>query len=153
MAMIFAISAAKAQADEKEVDEKGNCQCVAYVKKRYTIVGGVGANGGAKDYGPILTNSTNGFQVVAEPQNKDIAVMQPCFPGSHKVYGHIALVGKVTKNSNGTITVVLYGANQGGNMYSECGCSNVSSWKITVNNSNKNCIKFYRNLSKYHSCD
>lgn len=127
---------------------KAQCQCVAYVKNRYTIVGGVGANGGAKDYGPILTNATNNFTKVTTPQNKDIIVLQPQFPGADNTYGHIALVGSVTNNANGSKTLVIYGANQGGTTWAEWCCSNVSAWAITVDNSNKNYVAYYRNLSK-----
>lgn len=132
-----------------QMTQAQTCQCVNYVKNRYTIVGGVGANGGAKDYGPILTNTTNNFSLVTTPQNKDIIVMQPGFGnGVNTTYGHIALVGTVTNNSNGTQTLVLYGANQGGTTNTEWCCSNVSAWTVTLTATNKKFVSFYRNLSK-----
>lgn len=126
-----------------------DCECVKYVKNRYTIVGGVGANGGAKDYGPLLTNATNNFTKVTTPQNKDIIVIQPAFGGGiDPIYGHMALVGTVTNNANGTQTLVLYGANQGGTTWAEWCCPNVSTMTITITATNKAHVAYYRNLSK-----
>ena len=122
-----------------------SCQCVGYVKNRYTIAG---TTTHAKNYGPILTNSSNGFTVQSTPQNKDIVILQPGFPGANATSGHIALVGTVTNNPNGSKTIVLYGANQGGSSWTEWCCSNVSTWTITVTTANSQYVRYYRNLSK-----
>ncbi len=138
--LLFALASSKAQ----------TCQCVAYVKNRYTIYGGVGAEGGAKDYGPILTNSTNKFVIASIPQNKDSIVIQPAFGAcTDPIYGHIALVGTVTNNPDGTTSLVLYGANQKKSPeWFEWGCSNVSTCNITLTTANRKYVSFYRNLSK-----
>lgn len=130
--------------------ERSFCQCVEYVKNRYYIVGGVGYYGGAKDYGPILTNSNNDFEEEYYPENKDIIVIQPEFgKGIDRTYGHIALVGRVRYNSDDSMDITIYGANQGGSQFYEHGCSNVSSMKITVNKYNRRHVAFYRNMDKF----
>lgn len=140
---VFFFSCKKEESINPDIDEvrnDGNCQCVGYIKNRLGITG---STANAKDWGPILL--ARGFYEVSEPQNKDIAVMQPDF-GVDRTYGHIAMVGTVNYNSAGTLMVDFVGANQGSNrpIPYEYGCNNVSWWLVTITPQKREHVKFYR---------
>lgn len=77
----------------------------------------------ATDMGPVLQR--NGFSYVGygiDPNVGDVAVWKS---NVFAPYGHIAIVSKVTWDSPGWI-ITFRGANQGGSLFTQNNCSNVS---------------------------
>lgn len=99
------------------------CQCVQYIKNRY----GLKNTANAKDMGPILVKS--GFRQISEPKVGAVVIFQPAFgSGIDQKYGHIGVIDKVQSvNNNKSWAITVRGANQGGSLFTEYNCNNVSS--------------------------
>lgn len=94
-----------------------NCQCVQYVQK---VIGKHIPIWHAKEADSKLSGL--GYTRVNTPVQGAIVVMQPSFPGSHRVSGHIGFIDSYNP-ANGKIKVK--GSNQGGSG-SDAGCDNVN---------------------------
>jgi len=97
------------------------CQCVTFVANYFSLSG---ATGDAKDMGSYL--STHGFHQVSAPTPGAVIIFQPSFgSGINQSAGHIGLIASVvSQGSQWSLTV--RGANQGGNLFTQDNCGNVS---------------------------
>lgn len=111
------------------------CQCVVFVQRHFSLSGGIGGNGYAKDMGPYL--EARGFRRVADPAPDAVVVLQPSVLGADSVAGHVGIIASVQSvGSNWRVT--LEGANQGRRadgtwmwpQYTKDGCSDVSLWAM-----------------------
>lgn len=149
---IYLIACKKVQT----VSEKGggslNCQCPVFVKN---VLGITTGTADAKDWG--ITYNIPNYERVSTPQIPDIIVMDGGFSWANRTYGHIGFVKKVIHNKDGTLNILVHGANQVGlnNAYYECGCDNV--WDPEVKNISATDIKtgrirFYRSKTSTVAC-
>ncbi|MFF3671072.1 CHAP domain-containing protein [Microtetraspora malaysiensis] len=108
--------------DESDVSAAAvvDCQCVAFVQRYYGLTGQMR---NATDMGGVLKQ--NGFKYVGHgmaPRKGDVAVWKDTY---YPRFGHIAIVESVTWDSPGWI-VKFRGANQGGSLFTQKNCRNVS---------------------------
>ncbi|GAA4219410.1 hypothetical protein FHR32_000383 [Streptosporangium album] len=108
--------------DESDVSAAAasNCQCVAFVQRYYGLTGQMR---NATDMGAVLKQ--NRFQYVGHgiaPRKGDVAVWKDTY---YPRFGHIAIVESATWDSPGWI-VKFRGANQGGSLFTQKNCRNVS---------------------------
>lgn len=128
----------------------GFCQCVAYVKHQLGITT---STANAKDWGVKYTPP--GYSIVSgTPQQGDIVVIDPKFGGVHKTFGHIGFVNSVSNISSETFSINIIASNYNSKgLFTSCNCNNVNTEQIiNVNNSNKEYVRFYRNVSKQLNC-
>lgn len=119
------------------------CECVQYILNRYN--GGTPLNNPDGRYsdaykldqpdpdGRIWMELIAGgsFHRVSTPQSGGILVLQRGVAGMSSRSGHIAVVESV-QNNGGTWIILMRGANQGGNLFGENNCGNVSLVTITL---------------------
>jgi hypothetical protein len=101
-----------------------DCECVEYIKRRYSLSGAVGGSGGAKDMGPYLL--ARGFTQVSNPVTGAVVIFQPAFgDAADPISGHVGVITLVTdKDTKWKINVT--GSNQGGSD-TEFNCYNVNN--------------------------
>jgi hypothetical protein len=98
------------------------CECVRYIVNRYGLKG----SAHAKDMGSVLVK--NGFRKVQDPKVGAVVIFQPAFgPGINQKSGHIGVIDKVQSvNNNKSWSITVRGANQGGSLFTDFNCNNVS---------------------------
>lgn len=131
-------------------NNSGFCQCVAYVKHQLGITT---STANAKDWGVKYTPS--GYSLVSgAPQQKDIVVITPEFGGVNPTYGHIGFVNSVSNVNGENFNINVIAANYNSkSLFTSCDCNNVNTQQnISVNSSNRNKIRFYRNNSSSLNC-
>ena len=115
------------------------CQCVKYISNR---VDGSGPTGNAnvmdswlysKGYYPVSFSASN------LPRNKDIVQFKNGVHGTNSKYGHVGMIATAQKVGS-SIKVTVVGANQGGSIWTEYGCNNVSMLNISSLNTGGNVV-------------
>lgn len=106
------------------------CQCVDYVRNRFSLPPG-GGFVGAADMGPFLER--NGFVPLREPMVGAVIVFPRWFgSGIDATYGHVGVVTTI-RSSGDAWSLTVRGARQNNQEWAEHGCSNVSDMDhITV---------------------
>lgn len=137
----------------------GGCWCTEYVAIRVigqdvtTSPGFPNAKDWGKSWLPNKGYSLKAFSASSLPQNKDVIVIKAGNFGVGQ-YGHVAFVGSAWKNTNGTITIQLIGANQTpdkAKWSNKCGCPNESAWEIIVNAGDTR-VEIYRKSNPALNC-
>lgn len=140
--------------EQQQVEENGatgssgGCSCVWLVKNHEGITT---STANAKDWG--VSYMPPGYYKVYSPAVMDIVVFGKEFSKVDHTYGHIGYVVDYDVNNDGSITLTVRGANQyQANEFTECGCTNVSDWKLNVSNSESQYVRYYRKNSTNYSC-
>lgn len=111
-------------------DQASWCQCVDYVRNRFQL--GYGGPGfvGAADMGPYL--EAQRFARLSEPAAGTIIVFQRWFGfGIDTTYGHVGVVTAATPDGGGW-QLIVRGARQTYQEWTEYGCTNVSDMQVRV---------------------
>jgi surface antigen len=100
------------------------CQCVEYAKNRFGLSGSAGR---AKDMGSFL--KARGFRQISNPQVGAVVIFQPSFgKGIDQGAGHVGVITQVSSvDRDRQWQVTVRGANQGGSLFTEYSCNNVSN--------------------------
>lgn len=130
----------------EDMDVDAVCQCVAYVKNKKALIGGVGYTQGAYQMGLSLLPSNGYYQVTTNtPQVGDIILYMPTYGGGiDPIYGHTGIINSVI-NVTGGKKINVRGSNQGGSLFTDAGCTNVSNAiNSTITSVNFSKIQYWR---------